>query len=56
MKKTDPEQQIKRAQRQVALTSGGGHLGGTNHGQGYDAKTSSAKGKSEKTRRTAARG
>jgi hypothetical protein len=55
MKKTDAEQQIKRAQRQVTRTSGGGHLGGTNHGQGYDAKTSSAKGKSEKTRRAAAR-
>ncbi|CDZ35825.1 Hypothetical protein NGAL_HAMBI1146_15670 [Neorhizobium galegae bv. officinalis] len=52
MKKTDAEQQVKRAQRQVANTSGGGHLGGTNHGQGYDAKTSSAKGKADKGRKT----
>jgi hypothetical protein len=51
MKKTDAEQQVKRAQRQVANTSGGGHLGGTNHGQGYDAKTSSAKGKADKGRK-----
>jgi hypothetical protein len=42
MKKTDATQQIKRAERQVANTSGGGHLGGTNHGQGYDAKTTGA--------------
>ncbi len=55
MKKTNAEQQIKRAQRQVARTSGGGHLGGTNHGQGYDAKTSSARGKNEKTRRSSAK-
>jgi hypothetical protein len=55
MKKTDAEGQIKRAQRQAARTSGGGHLGGTNHGQGYDAKTSSAKSKNEKTRRTSAK-
>lgn len=52
MKKTNVEQQIQRAKRQVKNTSGGGHLGGTNFGQAYDAKTSSAKGKSEKTRRT----
>ncbi|WP_416799105.1 hypothetical protein [Ciceribacter azotifigens] len=51
MKKTDAGQQILRAQRQVANTSPGGHLGGTNHGQAYDAKTSSAKGKLDKTRR-----
>lgn len=51
MKKTDAQQQLKRAQRQVANTSGGGHLGGTNFGQGYDAKTSSAKGKQDKSRR-----
>ncbi|WP_165351062.1 hypothetical protein [Ciceribacter ferrooxidans] len=51
MKKTDAGQQILRAQRQVANTSAGGHLGGTNHGQAYDAKTSSAKGKLDKTRR-----
>jgi hypothetical protein len=42
MKKTDAAAQIKRAERQVSNTSGGGHLGGTNHGQGYDAKTTGA--------------
>jgi hypothetical protein len=41
MKKTNAQQLLKRAERQVANTSGGGHLGGTNHGQGYDAKTTS---------------
>ncbi len=41
MKKTDAVQLLKRAERQLANTSGGGHLGGTNHGQGYDAKTTS---------------
>jgi hypothetical protein len=41
MKKTDAQQLRKRAERQLANTSGGGHLGGTNHGQGYDAKTTS---------------
>ncbi|SMF59367.1 hypothetical protein SAMN02982989_0932 [Xaviernesmea oryzae] len=51
MKKTDVQQQLKRAERQIANTSGGGHLGGTNFGQGYDAKTSSARGKLEKSRR-----
>ncbi|MGR9170630.1 MULTISPECIES: hypothetical protein [Rhizobium] len=51
MKKTDAQQQLKRAERQIANTSGGGHLGGTNFGQGYDAKTSSAKGKLDKSRR-----
>ncbi|MEQ1403608.1 hypothetical protein ABK249_01565 [Neorhizobium sp. Rsf11] len=51
MKKTDAQQQSKRAERQVANTSGGGHLGGTNFGQAYDAKTSSAKGKQDKGRR-----
>lgn len=51
MKKTDAEQQLRKAQRQVANTSGGGHLGGTNFGQAYDAKTSSAKGKIDKGRK-----
>lgn len=41
MKKTDADQLLKRAQRQVVNTSAGGHLGGTNHGQAYDAKTAS---------------
>jgi len=53
MKKTDIDQQIQRAKRQMKNTSGGGHLGGTNFGQAYDAKTSSAKGKADKSRRTA---
>ncbi|WP_454852022.1 hypothetical protein [Rhizobium binxianense] len=52
MKKTDAEQQLRKAQRQVANTSGGGHLGGTNFGQTYDAKTSSAKGKIDKGRKS----
>ncbi len=42
MKKTDAGLLLKRAQGQIANTSGGGHLGGTNHGQGYDAKTTGA--------------
>jgi hypothetical protein len=54
MKKTDAEQQLRKAQRQVANTSGGGHLGGTNFGQAYDAKTSSAKGKQTKAARVPA--
>ncbi|WP_177230731.1 hypothetical protein [Rhizobium sp. NFR07] len=41
MNKKDPQLLLKRAVRQHANTSGGGHLGGTNHGQGYDAKTTS---------------
>lgn len=52
MKKTDADQLFKRARLQLSKTSGGGHLGGTNHGQGYDAKTTSgaksAKGKGKK--------
>lgn len=55
MKKTDAQQQLKKAERQVANTSGGGHLGGTNFGQGYDAKTLSAKGKLDKSRRNGGR-
>lgn len=55
MKKTDVQQQIKRAERQAAHTSGGGHLGGTNFGQAYDAKTSSAKGKMDKSRKSGGR-
>ncbi|TCV69997.1 hypothetical protein EDE05_11112 [Neorhizobium sp. R1-B] len=52
MKKTNAEQLLRKAHRQVANTSGGGHLGGTNHGQGYDAKTSSAsRTKTDKGRR-----
>lgn len=53
MKKTDADILLLRARRQVANTSGGGHLGGTNFGQSLDAKTSSSKGKGEKTRRPA---
>ncbi|MBB3393286.1 hypothetical protein FHT82_006080 [Rhizobium sp. BK275] len=51
MTKTDAAALLRRAARQVANTSGGGHLGGTNFGQAFDAKTSSAKDKSDKTRR-----
>ncbi|WP_194273714.1 MULTISPECIES: hypothetical protein [Rhizobium] len=53
MKKTSAEQQLQRAIRYVKNTSAGGHLGGTNFGQAYDAKTSSAKGKSDNGRRHA---
>jgi hypothetical protein len=35
----------------VKNTSGGGHLGGTNFGQAYDAKTSSSKSKGDRVRR-----
>jgi hypothetical protein len=42
MKKNDAALLLKQAERQIANTSGGGHLGGTNHGQGYDAKTTGA--------------
>ncbi|TCU20304.1 hypothetical protein [Rhizobium sullae] len=51
MKKTDADHLFQRAKRQVANTSGGGHLGGTNFGQAYDAKTASVKAKSDKVRR-----
>jgi hypothetical protein len=51
MKKTDAAQLLRRAERQVANTSGGGHLGGTNFGQTNDAKTTSGKSSGEKTRR-----
>jgi len=51
MTKTDAAMLLRRAARQVANTSGGGHLGGTNFGQAFDAKTSSAKDKNDKTRR-----
>ncbi|SCW82934.1 hypothetical protein SAMN02927900_05410 [Rhizobium mongolense subsp. loessense] len=51
MKKTNADQLLQRAKRQVANTSAGGHLGGTNFGQAYDAKTSSVKAKSDKVRR-----
>ncbi|MEX2694922.1 hypothetical protein [Rhizobium mongolense] len=51
MKKTNADHLLQRAKRQVANTSAGGHLGGTNFGQAYDAKTSSVKAKSDKVRR-----
>lgn len=51
MTKTNAALLLRRAERQVANTSGGGHLGGTNFGQALDAKTSSASGKSDKARR-----
>ncbi|NLS06273.1 hypothetical protein HGP14_23400 [Rhizobium sp. P32RR-XVIII] len=40
MSKTNAAEIRRRAERQVANTSGGGHLGGTNFGQANDAKTS----------------
>ncbi len=52
MKKTDAQQLLKRAERQLANTSGGGHLGGTNHGQGYDAKTTSGANRGAPKRNT----
>ncbi|MCF6370874.1 hypothetical protein [Rhizobium halophilum] len=48
MKKTDAAVLLKRAERQIVNTSGGGHLGGTNYGQGYDAKTTGAHSQSRK--------
>ncbi len=41
MSKSDVQQAIKRAKRQVENTSSGGHLGGTYYGQSPDGKTSS---------------
>ena len=41
MSKSDVQQAIKRAKRQVENTSSGGHLGGTYYGQNPDGKTSS---------------
>jgi hypothetical protein len=49
MKKTDAALLLKKAERQIANTSGGGHLGGTNHGQGYDAKTTGAHSQGRKS-------
>lgn len=50
MKKTNAALLLKQAERQIANTSGGGHLGGTNHGQGYDAKTTGAHSQGRKAR------
>jgi hypothetical protein len=44
MSKSDVQEAIKRAKRQVENTSAGGHLGGTYYGQGPDGKTSSMNG------------
>ncbi|WP_162894914.1 hypothetical protein [Rhizobium terrae] len=41
MSKSNVEQAVKRAERQVENTSSGGHLGGTYYGQGPDGKTAS---------------
>lgn len=41
MSKTDVQQAVKRAERQVENTSAGGHLGGTYYGQNPDGKTAS---------------
>jgi hypothetical protein len=39
MSKSDVQDAIKRAERQVENTSAGGHLGGTYYGQEPDGKT-----------------
>ncbi|MFN7104229.1 MAG: hypothetical protein ACK4N1_16565 [Pseudorhizobium sp.] len=41
MSKSDVNEAVKRAEKQVENTSGGGHLGGTHFGQSPDGKTSS---------------
>jgi phage-related minor tail protein len=41
MSKSDVQQAVKRAEKQVANTSAGGHLGGTYYGQQPDGKTAS---------------
>ncbi|MBN9397505.1 hypothetical protein G6M50_09685 [Agrobacterium rhizogenes] len=51
MTKTNAEKILRRALRQVNNTSGGGHLGGTNFGQAFDAKTSSSKSRNDKSRK-----
>jgi hypothetical protein len=42
MSKSNVKEAVKRAERQVENTSGGGHLGGTYYGQEPDGKTASA--------------
>lgn len=42
MSKSNVQEAIKRAERQVENTSSGGHLGGTYYGQGADGKTASS--------------
>lgn len=44
MSKTNAAEIRRRTERQVANTSGGGHLGGTNFGQAPDAKTAGGTG------------
>jgi len=44
MSKTDAAEIQRRTERQVANTSGGGQLGGTNFGQAADAKTAGGAG------------
>lgn len=51
MTKTNAEKLLRQALRQVNNTSGGGHLGGTNFGQAFDAKTSSSKNRNDKSRK-----
>ncbi|MCQ1855090.1 hypothetical protein [Neorhizobium galegae] len=41
MSKSDVQEAVKRAERQVENTSSGGHLGGTYYGQNSDGKTAS---------------
>jgi hypothetical protein len=41
MSKSDVQEAVKKAEKQVENTSGGGHLGGTYYGQSPDGKTAS---------------
>ena len=41
MSKSDVQEAVKKAERQVENTSAGGHLGGTYYGQTADGKTAS---------------
>lgn len=41
MTKSNVQEAIKRAEKQVENTSSGGHLGGTYYGQNPDGKTAS---------------
>jgi hypothetical protein len=50
MSKSDVEETVKRAERQVENTSSGGHLGGTYYGQAPDGKTASTNSNVGKSR------
>jgi len=55
MSKTNAAEIQRKSERQVANTSGGGHLGGTNFGQANDAKTSGGSSQGGKGRPTGGR-